>query len=45
MTRSVLTRTAVFLLVAAMLVAAYAIVESNAVVRLTTVSAPAEFIH
>jgi hypothetical protein len=44
MTRSVLTRTAVFLLVTAMLVAAYAIVESDAVVRLT-VSAPAGFIH
>jgi hypothetical protein len=45
MTRSVLTRTAVFLLVTAMLVAAYAIVESDAVVRFTTVSAPAGFIH
>jgi hypothetical protein len=45
MTRSVLTRTAVFLLVTAMLVAAYAIVESDAVVRLTAVSAPPGFIH
>jgi hypothetical protein len=45
MTRSVLTRTAVFLLVTAMLVAAYAIVESDAVVRFTTVSAPAGFSH
>jgi hypothetical protein len=45
MTRSTLTRAAVCLLVTAILVAAYAIVESDAVVRLTTVSAPAEFIH
>jgi hypothetical protein len=45
MTRSVLTRTAVFLLVAAMLVAAYAIVESDAVVRFATVSAPGGFSH
>jgi hypothetical protein len=45
MTRLVLTRTAVFLLVTAMLVAAYAILESDAVVRFTTVNAPAGFIH
>jgi hypothetical protein len=45
MTRSVLRRTVVFLLVTAMLVAAYVIVESDAVVRLTTESAPAGFIH
>jgi hypothetical protein len=45
MTRSALTRAAVSLLVTAMLVAAYAIVESDAVVRLTTVNAPAGFIH
>jgi hypothetical protein len=45
MTRSRLTRTAVFLLVTAILVAAYAILESEAVVRLTPVSTPAGFIH
>lgn len=45
MTRSALTRAAVLLVVTAMLVAAYTIVESDAVVRFTTVSAPAGFIH
>jgi hypothetical protein len=45
MTRSVLMPTAVVLLVAAMLVAAYAILESDAVVRFTTVNPPAGFIH
>jgi hypothetical protein len=40
-----LTRTAVFLLVAAILVAAYTIVESDAIVRFATVSAPAGFSH
>jgi hypothetical protein len=45
MTRSALTRAAVCLLVTAMLVAAYAILESDAVVRFTTVNAPAGFIH
>jgi hypothetical protein len=45
MTRSVLMPIAVVLLVAAMLVAAYAILESDAVVRFTTVNAPAGFIH
>jgi hypothetical protein len=45
MTRSVLTRTAVFLLVTAMLAAAYAIVKSDAVVRFATVSSPGGFSH
>jgi hypothetical protein len=45
MTRYVQRPTAVFLLVTAMLVAAYLILESDAVVRLTTVSLPGEFIH
>jgi hypothetical protein len=45
MTRSVLTRTAAFFLVTAMLVAAYAIIKSEAVVRFAPVSAPEGFIH
>jgi hypothetical protein len=45
MTRSVLTPTVVFILVTTMLVAAYAILQSDAVVRFTTVTAPAGFVH
>jgi hypothetical protein len=45
MTRSVLRRTAVFLPITAVLVAAYAIVESNAVIGVTPVSAPGGFMH